>query len=156
MTRMIAAIVAGLLAAPAFAGGHATGDAEAGAKAFNKCKSCHVIVEEDGTEDGNVIVKGGKSGPNLWNIVNNPLGAADFRYSKLMIAAGEQGLTLDEASFVDYVTDPTAWLTDATGEGGKSKMQKQRVKAEDAVNIWAYLASVSPEPEPTEGEGTDG
>ena len=50
-------VVAGLLAAPALAGGHASGDAAAGEKAFNQCKSCHMIEDAD----GNSIVKGGKT-----------------------------------------------------------------------------------------------
>ena len=38
------------------------GDAVKGESDFKKCKSCHSIVASDGTE----IVKGGKTGPNLY------------------------------------------------------------------------------------------
>ena len=60
-----AAILASFIALPALAGGHATGDAAAGEKAFNQCKACHEIVDAD----GNTIVKGGKTRPE-------PLGPA--------------------------------------------------------------------------------
>ena len=50
------ALLAGFVAVPAFAGGHASGDAEAGEKAFNQCKACHQIVDAD----GNAIVRPGR------------------------------------------------------------------------------------------------
>lgn len=55
-----AAAVLGLLAAPAFA----EGDPAKGEKGFKKCKSCHMVV----SDTGEAIVKGGKTGPNLWGI----------------------------------------------------------------------------------------
>lgn len=139
MTRMIAAVIAGLLAVPAFA----EGDPAAGEKEFNKCKSCHMVVADDGTE----IVKGGKTGPNLWGIVGRTAGTyADFRYGDDLVAAGEAGLVWDEATFVEYVADPRAFLrTYLDDNKAKSKMSfKLRSGGED---VWAYLASVSPAPE---------
>jgi cytochrome c len=136
---MIAAVIAGLLAVPAFA----EGDPAAGEKEFNKCKSCHMVVADDGTE----IVKGGKTGPNLWGIVGRTAGTyADFRYGDDLVAAGEAGLVWDEATFVEYVADPRAFLrTYLDDDKAKSKMSfKLRSGGED---VWAYLASVSPAPE---------
>ncbi|MFK7939233.1 MAG: cytochrome c family protein [Roseovarius sp.] len=130
------------LALPAFADGHATGDAEAGEKVFKKCKSCHMIASEDET-----IVKGGKAGPNLYGIHDRAAGAEDFKYSKLMAAAGEKGLLWNEADFATYVVDPTEFLKEYTGESGRGKMQAQRLKGDDAINVWAYLVSVGPQPE---------
>ena len=52
------ALIMGVAAFPAFAGGHASGDAAEGEKAFRQCKACHAIVDADGNE----VMKGGKTG----------------------------------------------------------------------------------------------
>lgn len=139
-------LVAGLLAVPAFAGGHASGDAAAGEKAFNKCKSCHMIEDAD----GNTIVKGGKTGPNLFGLPGRTAGADEgfSRYKDSIVAAGEAGLVWDEAQFAEYVKDPTKFLR-ATLDDKKARsgMTFKLPKEDDALNIWAYIASVSPEPE---------
>ena len=51
----------------------------AGAQAdFGKCKACHSIIAADGTD----IVKGGKTGPNLFGVIGRPVGSLDgFTYS---------------------------------------------------------------------------
>ena len=135
-------LTAAALATPAFADDHASGDAEAGEQAFRQCKACHMITDAD----GNDIVRGGRVGPNLYGIVGRTAGAVeDFRYSDLLVAAGEQGLAWDEETFVAYVQDPTGWLQDYTGDNGRGKMTYKVRKEEDAVNVWAYLASVGPE-----------
>ncbi|MEE4187056.1 MAG: c-type cytochrome [Roseobacter sp.] len=141
MKRTFAALIAlSFTAAPAFA----EGDAEAGAKVFNKCKSCHMIVSDAGEE----IVKGGKVGPNLYGVFNRAVGSVEgFRYSSLYEAAGAQGLMITLDNFGAYLADPSGYIQEATGESGKGKMQKQRVKDEDVVNLHAYLVSVGPSPE---------
>ena len=132
-----------LMAMPALADGHATGDAAAGEKAWNKCKSCHMIVSDDGTD----IQKGGRTGPNLYNVVERTFGAQEgFKYSKGLAAAAEAGLMLDEATFVSYTADPTAWLKENVGpDAGRSKMTFKLRDEDEAKNIWAYLVSVGPE-----------
>lgn len=123
------------LAAPAFAG-----DAAEGEKLFKKCKSCHMIVADDGTE----IQKGGKTGPNLYGVVGRAAGtAADFKYGETIVEAGAGGLIWDEASLAAYVADPKAYLKEVTGDGAaKSKMSfKLKSGGEDVA---AYLASVGP------------
>lgn len=130
---LIAATAAALLAAPAFAGDAAVGEAE-----FKKCKSCHGIVADDGT----AIQKGGKTGPNLYGVIGRQIGAAaDFKYGEDIVAAGADGSVWDEASLAAYLTDPAAWLKEKTGNAGaKSKMTfKLKAKQEDVA---AYLASV--------------
>ncbi|MDA8746860.1 c-type cytochrome [Litoreibacter sp.] len=131
-----------LLAAPAFADGHASGDAEAGEKVFKKCKSCHMIVADDDT----VIQKGGKTGPNLYGLFDRQLGAVEgFKYSKHLAAAGEADLKWNEAEFVEWVADPKAFLKDRLDDSkAKSKMSFKLKDADDAANIWAYLVSVGP------------
>ena len=139
------AVLASFLAVPAFAGGHATGDAAAGEKTFNQCKACHSITDAD----GNDIVKGGKTGPNLWGLPGRTAGAdADFgRYKDSIVAAGEAGLTWDEAHFVTYLQDPNAFLKEYLDDPkARSGMAFRARKEEDALNVWAYIASVSPEP----------
>lgn len=122
-----------LLAAPAFAG-----DVAVGEKEFGKCKSCHAIVGADGT----VIVKGGKTGPNLFGVVGRPVASvADFKYGESIAAIGASGTVWDEASLAAYMTDPGAWLKEVSGDAGaKSKMTfKLKSKAEDVA---AYLATL--------------
>ncbi|MCC1492398.1 cytochrome c family protein [Cognatishimia sp. F0-27] len=143
--KIAVALAATTLATGAFAGGHASGDAGAGEKEFNKCKSCHMIQDADGED----IVRGGRTGPNLYAVVGRKAGSVDgFRYSDSLVAAGEAGLVWDEENFVAYSQDPTGFLkTYLDDSGARGKMSYRVRKEENAVDIWAYLASVSPEPE---------
>lgn len=140
----IAALTTALLAVPAFADGHATGDAEAGEKVFKKCKSCHMIVDGD-----NVVQKGGKTGPNLYGLYQRVPGSVEgFKYGKSLVMFTENGLMdegWNEEEFVAYVADPKAWLKDRLDDSkAKSKMTFKLKDAEDAANLWAYLVSVGP------------
>ncbi|MFU8865240.1 MAG: c-type cytochrome [Rhodobacterales bacterium] len=125
------------LSAPAFA----EGDAAKGEREFNKCKACHMIQADDGTD----IVKGGRTGPNLYGIVGDAAGTQeDFRYGTGLTAAAEAGLVWDEENLVAYVQDPRAFLVEFTGDSSvRSNMSFKLARgAEDVV---AYLASVGPE-----------
>ena len=136
----IAAITSLALAGPALA----EGDAAAGEKEFGKCRACHSIEGPDG-----VIQKGGKTGPNLYGLPGRTAGAYEGfdKYKASIVAAGEGGLVWDEAQFVAYVQDPNAFLKEATGDSkARSGMAFRVRKEDDAVNLWAYIASVSPEP----------
>ncbi len=115
-------------------------DAAAGEKEFNKCKSCHMIVADDGT----VIVKGGRTGPNLYGVIGRTAGGVeDFRYGDSLVAAGEAGLVWDEATFVEYVQDPKGFLaTYLDDSGARSKMSYRLRKGME--DVYAYLVSVSP------------
>ena len=140
------AMLISTLGAPVIAGGHASGDAVAGEGDFRQCRSCHSITDGD----GNDIVKGGRTGPNLWGLPGSTAGSReDFpRYGDDLVAAGEAGLVWDEESFVAYVQDPAGFLKEHNGDSGARSMMSFRLRdAEDAVNLWAYIASVSPEPE---------
>jgi cytochrome c len=115
------------------------GDVAVGAKEFNKCKSCHSIIADDGT----AVVKGGKVGPNLFGVIGRKAGTVpDFNYGASMLAAGEQGLVWDEAQLVSYIQDPTGFLKALlSDDGAKGKMTfKLARKGED---IAAYLASLN-------------
>ena len=137
MTRLAAILGAALFAAPALA----EGDADKGAKDFNKCRSCHMIT----TDAGEDIVKGGRTGPNLYGIIGRQAGTyEDFKYGDDLVAAGEAGLVWDEENFVTYVVDPRAFLrTYLDDSKAKSKMT---FKLKDGgQDIYAYLISVGPE-----------
>ena len=136
-------LAAALLSAPmAFADSHGagpSGDAEAGEELFNRnCVSCHVVRDAD---DNVLAGRNGRTGPNLYGIVGAVAGGVEgFRYSSLMEAAHAAEITWDEASFAAYIPNATAFLTEATGERGRSTMTPQRVDEEGAINIYAFLA----------------
>lgn len=135
MKLTFAAIIALGFAMPALA----DGDATVGEKAFNKCKSCHMIVADDGTE----IVKGGRTGPNLYGIIGRTAGSADYKYGKDLVAAGEAGLIWDEASLAEYMTDPRAFLR-KTLDDSKAKSRMSFKLKKGGEDVAAYLASVVP------------
>lgn len=142
--KTIAATALGLafLAAPSFADSHATGDAEAGAKTFNKCKACHMIQDAD----GNDIVKGGRTGPNLYGIAGRVAGTTDFKYGDSIVEAGENGLIWNEEQFSKFVADPKKFLAELNDDKrAKSKMSFKLRKEGEQANVWAYLVSVGPE-----------
>lgn len=109
----------------------AEGDAAKGEKEFRKCKACHMIAS-----DSETIVKGGKTGPNLYGVVGRTAGSDEgFKYSDGLAAKGEEGLVWDEAELAAFITDPGDYL------GSRSKMTfKLRKGAEDVA---AYLATFS-------------
>ncbi len=120
------------LATPALA----EGDAEAGKKAFNKCKACHMLKSEDGED----IVKGGRTGPNLYGIIGRTAGSVeDFKYGKDLVAAGEAGLVWDETNLAEYSADPRAFLRTTLGDDkAKSKMTFKLKKGGE--DVAAFLA----------------
>lgn len=136
MHRIVATLIAGLLAAPVLAA--ETGDAAKGEKDFRKCKACHAIIADDGT----VIVKGGKTGPNLYGVAGRVVGSTDFNYDEELVTLGENGVVWDFENFTAWVEDPSAWLKEQTGDSGaKSKMAFKLKKGGD--DIYAYLKSVA-------------
>lgn len=145
MKFAIAFATTALLTAPAFADGHlaASGDADAGEKAFRQCQSCHVVENAAGEV---LAGRAARTGPNLFGVVGRASGTVEgFRYSDLALAAGETDMVYDEANFVAYVQDPTAHLREVSGEGGRSKMSYKVRKEEDAINLYAFLAQYQAE-----------
>ena len=139
-----AALGFALMAGPAFADGHATGDAAAGENVFKKCKSCHSIV----SAEGETIAKGGRTGPNLYGVLGRQAGSeAEFagKYGDSIVEAGEKGLVWDEANFMGFVSDPRGFLkTTLEDDRAKSKMSFKLGNETDAKDVWAYLVSVGP------------
>jgi len=139
-TLMTIAAATLAFATPLLAESHgAMGDADAGEKGFKKCKSCHMIANGDET-----IVKGGKTGPNLYGVIGRTAGTAeDFKYGDDLVAAGAAGLVWDEATLASYVADPKGFLQEALDDSGaKSKMTFKLKKGGE--DVAAYLASVVP------------
>lgn len=158
MKNILITVAASLIAtSAAFAESHGgAGDAEAGAKDFKKCKSCHAITDPDGEK----LVKGGKVGPNLWGIVGRTAGTyPDFRYGASIIAAGEAGLVWNAEELIAYAADPKAYLrTYLDDPAAKSKMT---FKLADGTDVAAFLATFGPpmmeeEMEEEAAEGSDG
>ncbi|MGR3703603.1 MAG: c-type cytochrome [Paracoccaceae bacterium] len=124
------------LSVPAFA----AGDAAKGEREFNKCKACHMIQAADGTD----IVKGGKTGPNLYGVIGRAAGSQEgFRYGESLAAAGEAGLVWDEENLAVYVQDPKAFLVEYNDDP-KARSSMSFKLAKGAEDVAAYLASVAP------------
>lgn len=117
------------MAAPVLAG-----DPAAGEKTFAKCKACHSITAADGT----AIVKGGKTGPDLFGVIGRPVASvADFKYGDSIKAVGATGLVWDEAMLAAYVVDPKAWLAaNGAGDAAKSNMTFKLAKGGEDVAAW--------------------
>lgn len=152
MTRSVllaaAAAASTLLAAPAaFAEAHgASGDAEAGERAFRQCIACHVVVNDEGET---LAGRNARTGPNLYGVAGRMFGTIeDFRYSPGIQALNEQEVLITEETFAAYVQDPTGYIREATGDNSLRGAMSFRVRSEeDAVNLYAYLSSLAPEME---------
>ena len=115
------------LSLPAFA----EGDAAKGEKEFNKCKACHMIAS-----DSETIVKGGKTGPNLYGVIGRTAGSYEgFKYSDGLAAKGAEALVWDEAELATFVKNPNDYL------GSRSKMTFKLAKGGE--DVAAYLATFS-------------
>ncbi|MDZ4136388.1 MAG: c-type cytochrome [Paracoccaceae bacterium] len=136
---LISLAITGLLAAPAFA----EGDAAKGEKAFNQCQTCHVAIDADGKT---VAGRNAKVGPNLYGVIGRKAGSLDgFKYGPSIVQAGEAGLIWDEATFVEYVQDPTKFLkANLNNPKAKGRMTFKVKTAEQAADLYAFLVSIGP------------
>ena len=124
------------LAAPAFA----EGDAAEGEKTFKKCKSCHKIESPDGEE----IMKGGKTGPNLYGVIGRVAGTEEgFKYGDGLKDAAAAGFVWTEEAVAAYVVDPKGYNAEH-GWAAKSKMSFKLKKGGE--DVAAFLATHSPAP----------
>jgi len=142
--KLLLAAAATLLTAPVAMADHhaASGDAAAGEAAFRQCIACHVVVNDDGET---LAGRNGRQGPNLYGIAGRMVGSIeDFRYSPGLTALMEAETEWTEENFVAYVQDPTGYIREASGDDGLRGSMSFRVRSEeDAVNLYAYLFSLS-------------
>jgi cytochrome c len=118
----------------------AAGDAAKGAEVFNRCKTCHML--EGG---GETIVKGGKTGPNLYGVIGRVAGSQeDFkRYGKSIEELKAKGYVWTEEEIVHYLEDPSKFLSEQLGGRQRSNMAYKLANADDRANVAAYLATFS-------------
>ena len=130
------------LGGPAFA----AGDAAAGEALFRQCQACHVVANEAGEV---LAGRPTKVAPNLYAVAGRMAGSyPEFKYGDALIAAGAKGLVWDEASFVTYVLDPSAFLkTYLDDPAARGKMLFKVKTPEDAADLYAYLGALAPQPE---------
>ena len=132
-----AALTTALFASPLFAGGHV---AKGEKIVHTKCKICHSIYN-----GGDVILKGGTIGPNLFGILGRVAGHAEgYDHSKTLIEAGDKGLAWDEAQLADYIGDTKVFLKAYLGREDEiySRMSYRVKDEEDRKAIAAYLATL--------------
>ena len=122
----------------AIAQGDSAGDPLKGKKVFKKCQACHKVG--DGAKNG--------IGPFLSNVIGRSAGTAEgYKYSKSLIAAGQNGLVWSEEGISQWVENPTAFLREYLGDSSaKSKMPLKVKKEKDRVNVAAYVATFSAPP----------
>ncbi|SMY07043.1 c-type cytochrome [Flavimaricola marinus] len=146
MKHLTLAAAMALLSAPAFADGHASGDAAAGEEQFNRqCVACHVVVNDAGET---LAGRNARTGPNLYNLTGRGIAMhPDFAYGDALVEVGQMdGMTWSEENFVAYVQDPTGWLRETLdNRRARGKMAYQVRAEEDALNLYAYLATFAAE-----------
>ena len=143
MTKLVwtIAVLAFMAAAPGGPVLAQEGDAVKGEKVFKKCKACHKIGDK---------AKNGV-GPLMNEIVGRQAGTVEgYKYSKINIASGENGLVWDEEQIFEYLPDPNKFLKkflDDAGKGdlakGRTKMTYKLKKEKDRRNVIAYLKTFS-------------
>jgi cytochrome c len=123
-TRRLGVWIAAGLAVLASSAALAQGDAEQGAKVFNKCKACHVVDEEKN-----------RIGPHLVGIAGRPAASVEgYNYSSAM---KESGIVWDDASLDQYLASPKDLVP-----GTKMAFAGLR-KEEEREDIIAYLKSAT-------------
>lgn len=131
------AALAMLVAGPAFAGGHV---AKGEQIVHTKCKICHSI--QNGSD---VILKGGKVGPNLFGVVGRTAGQLDgYWFSDTLTEAGDQGLVWDEAQIAAFTAGTKEFLKGYLGreENVFSRMSYRVNDEDDRKAVAAYLATL--------------
>ncbi|MES0825642.1 c-type cytochrome [Ruegeria sp. SCP11] len=124
----------------------AAGDPAKGEKLYNRCSSCHAIIK-----DGEVLVKGGITGPNLYGVVGRVAGSEnDYRYGSErlpvgmftddMIRAGEEGLIWSEENIAAYSQDPINFIKEFLDDDTARPNMSVKLK-KGAEDIAAYLAT---------------
>lgn len=118
---------------PAFAGDIATGE-----KLFRNCLACHRLQGDDGA----TIRKGGRAGPNLFEVIGRLAGSApNYEYSDGLQALHKSGQVWSKESLTAFVVNPNEFLSVQLGPGHTSKMPFALPNG--AADIAEYLANVA-------------
>ena len=99
----------------------------AGEGVFKKCKACHMVGDKAKN----------RTGPHLNAVFGRTAGTVEgFRYSKPMIAAGEEGLVWTDETMAAFLAKPKEFIK-------KTKMSFNGLKKEDddIAAVSAYLKS---------------
>lgn len=124
----------------------AAGDPAKGEKLYNRCSSCHAIIK-----DGQILVKGGITGPNLYGVVGRVAGTeSDYlngserlpigMFTDDMIRAGQEGLVWTQENIATYSKNPIAFIQEyLDDETARPNMSVKLKKGAD--DIAAYLAT---------------
>ncbi len=126
----------------------AAGDPARGEELYNRCSSCHAIIK-----DGEVLVKGGITGPNLYGVVGRTAGTEpDYlngsprlpigMFTDDMIRAGENGLVWTQENIATYARDPIGFIRTFLGDQTARPNMSVKIK-EGTEDIAAYLATFS-------------
>lgn len=147
MKKFTMAAAFAVLAAPAFAAGHAStqGDAAAGEEQFNRqCVACHVVKDASGEV---LAGRNAKTGPNLYGVAGRAIGSVEgFRYGDSIVEVGEAGGVWTEEAFVGYVQGPTDWLREKLdNRRARGKMAYQVREEVQAYDLYAYLSTFGAE-----------
>ena len=98
-------------------------DLKKGKKVFNKCKACHLLVENKH-----------RIGPSLHGIYGRKAGAAPkYKFSRAMKKAGNDGLVWNDKSLAKYLTKPRSFI-----KGTKMAFAGIK-KPRDMENLLAFL-----------------
>lgn len=128
----------------------AAGDSERGKALYSRCVSCHAIIK-----DGEVLVKGGITGPNLYGVVGRVAGTEyDYlngserlpigMFTDDMIRAGQEGLVWTEDNIAAYAADPIGFIREFLNDDTARPNMSVKLK-KGAADIAAYLTTFSPE-----------
>ncbi|MDF1634337.1 cytochrome c family protein [Mycoplana sp. MJR14] len=119
----------------------ASADAGAGEAVFKKCQACH-SGEKGGPN---------KVGPDLWDIVNRPVGAHEgFSYSAGMKTFAEGGKVWDFDHLNHFLMAPKKYVAGtAMGFAGLKK-------DDERANLIAYLRTLSDSPAPLPSPSAEG
>ena len=95
--------------------------------------------------DGTDVVKGGKTGPNLYGVVGRKAGTYEgFKYSDALIKLGEAGEIWTEDDLAQYIADPNKYVEAKVGDKSlKTKMTFKMAKGQ--ADVVAFLAQHSPD-----------
>ena len=100
----------------------ASGDVDAGANVFKKCKACHKL------EEGVKAV-----GPDLYGLVGREVAVRDFSYSNTM---ADMGGVWDAATLNEFLIDPKGMVP------GTKMTIKGLSKPQDRADLIAYLSTI--------------